>query len=524
MAGFMEEMPDEFRAGKGGDPSLLPGMAPAPAGTTGPVFDDSQFLGQGAGEMIPRNDSMLARNRNPAAPLPPEVPQADAAGGMNPALAALLQTAMGAAPQAPQGPALLGYGGVQKDMAAASQTQMDGARKAADAAANVEIAKADAAQKVASFQEQQAAQQRQAEAQRAAQLQKIQGDYDAAAREVAKPPPDVNPNRWWGSRSTAQKVTAGVAVALSGIGAGLIRRGQASNGALDMINRFIAEDVDAQKANIEKDMRAKSMNLSAMQSLYSMNLSRFGDARAAEAATRGMLLEKVRAETEAKIARSGSDVVRANGELLVGQIQQQAAQSRLSLTQAMNDSLVKKGTLDLQRHEIDSKNAASQRQAIAMAVRGDVGAGTDPSQLTEDERERFVPGYGLALTKDAAKEARKMAGDYEKARGTIRKLIEYRKEYGSETLPTAAKSAMRVLAKELELDLKNSNTLGTLDKGSQEFLADMTGGDPTAYGFDKIDRWEAIGSSMDNGFSARLSKQMETQAGVGAAPSGFVSR
>jgi hypothetical protein len=72
----------------------------------------------------------------------------------------------------------------------------------------------------------------------------------------------VDPNRMWNSMGTGNKILAGIAVALGGLGS----NGSGTNAALGVINNAINRDIDAQKTDLEKNKFALSANRDAQNS------------------------------------------------------------------------------------------------------------------------------------------------------------------------------------------------------------------------------------------------------------------
>ena len=69
----------------------------------------------------------------------------------------------------------------------------------------------------------------------------------------------VDPNRFWNSRTTGQKVLAAIAIAFGGFS----RDGQ--NHALKIINKAIANDIAAQKANEDIRLRDRALDIKGDQ-------------------------------------------------------------------------------------------------------------------------------------------------------------------------------------------------------------------------------------------------------------------
>ncbi len=77
----------------------------------------------------------------------------------------------------------------------------------------------------------------------------------------------IDPNRYWENKSTGGKISAAIGIALAGIGGGM--GGQGGNMALDVINKAIDRDIDAQKANLSNKNSLLSKNLEMTHNLES---------------------------------------------------------------------------------------------------------------------------------------------------------------------------------------------------------------------------------------------------------------
>jgi hypothetical protein len=87
-------------------------------------------------------------------------------------------------------------------------------------------------------------------------------EMDARAEEISNFKPERG--RFWASRSTSQKIMAGIGMALSGLGSALKHRG-GENMALDIINKAIADDISDQMAAFG----SKKAGFAKMQWAYS---------------------------------------------------------------------------------------------------------------------------------------------------------------------------------------------------------------------------------------------------------------
>jgi hypothetical protein len=101
-----------------------------------------------------------------------------------------------------------------------------------------------------------------------------------------------------------------------------------------------------------------------------------------------------------------------------------------------------------------------------------------------------------------------MSGDYRAAKSAIDTLKTHRQKFGAEKWDLAAVAKGKVLAKTLQLKLKKSEELGTLDKGSQEVLDELVDGDPGKFGF-YMAQLEALEEGIDGTFDSQMSQHMD---------------
>lgn len=128
----------------------------------------------------------------------------------------------------------------------------------------------------------------QSEAERTAELAERQKDFDSTVSQLSQM--RMDPDRFWASRSTAQKVSGLIGIALGGFLQGA--RG-GSNPGLDIINQAIDRDIDAQKFAYA----ATHDTANAKQTAFSMAMQKYQNEDAAKAMARAAALDAVMAET-----------------------------------------------------------------------------------------------------------------------------------------------------------------------------------------------------------------------------------
>lgn len=122
----------------------------------------------------------------------------------------------------------------------------------------------------------------------------------------------IDPTRVWSNASTGNKILAGIGVLLSGAGSGL---SGGPNLALQVINKTIDQDIDAQKAELGKK-----------ENLLSMNLRKYGNLQAATAATALHLNAVTQGQIMASASRASGAQAQTNAQLAMNQLNAQAAQ------------------------------------------------------------------------------------------------------------------------------------------------------------------------------------------------------
>lgn len=138
--------------------------------------------------------------------------------------------------------------------------------------------------------------------------------------------PDVDPDRIFGKGITAKRITSTIALALGAFGASY---NGGHNYAMNMLQDQIRNDIDAQKANIDKG----NMNVRNQASLYELNLRRTRDEAQAEALTNSMYLEFAKTNIAKITAESNSKVTQAKGKVFIDQINMQQAEQKAKYAQ-----------------------------------------------------------------------------------------------------------------------------------------------------------------------------------------------
>ncbi len=274
------------------------------------------------------------------------------------------------APAPPQGPNRIagitsGYGKIEKGIQDAALT---GAQKASEEAGYIETHRQNL--------EKMAASEAKREADRQSFMDKEISEQKTLEDKILGQ--TIDPNRFWNSRSTGQKVTAVLSIILGGVGAGMTKSN--TNGAYEILQGAIDRDIDAQKSETQK---LKDIS-SAKKNMYGMFLEKFKDERQADAAAKIAALNNVELQLKTTAAKFKAPELQAQADKAIGELQVQKNAALLQFEQA-----------------------TKAKQAI-LASGQTMPAGMDVESLSKEQRERYIPGMGLALSPEGAKVVREV--------------------------------------------------------------------------------------------------------------------
>ena len=148
-----------------------------------------------------------------------------------------------------------------------------------------------------------------------ANLQKIQSDMDASKQAYMNG--HLDPHRLWNQAGIGNKISAGIGLVLGGIGAGLAHT---PNFALQIFDKMIDQDMESQRAEMDKN-----------KSLFAMNMQRYGNQATANAATRLQLYNGLQAELQQKGMGLQSAQAQANYQMGMAGIQERMIPLQLQL-------------------------------------------------------------------------------------------------------------------------------------------------------------------------------------------------
>lgn len=169
-----------------------------------------------------------------------------------------------------------------------------------------------------------------------AKMEGFEHEIDGKLREMEAM--RVEPNRLFNRADTAAQVMAGIGIGLGAIGGALMKTG--TNPALDVINRAIDRDLEAQRINIEN----RRAGVVGRLNLYGELLSRFKDETAARAVAREVMLKSVDLKLQSVLGQARTAEVESQANKMRADIAAAVTRERATALAALG-----------QRVEVDSQ-------------------------------------------------------------------------------------------------------------------------------------------------------------------------
>lgn len=219
----------------------------------------------------------------------------------------------------------------------------------------------------------------------------------------------VDPDRFWASQSTPQKIMGIVGLALGAVGS---RDG--TNKAADLLNRAIERDIDAQKVETDARLRKGQASLAASNQIYAMNRQLFGDDMAAMDATKATAWDVVKNQVDRIGSQYAGPEAQAQKAALAAHAGQMADQYRLSAADKASEA-------KLRQAQSANLYAEAEKNRAAAAAKGtsDVGADIAASDASIDDLAKEIQQHPYRDNIPGALPGSR-AGDFdEKARATI---------------------------------------------------------------------------------------------------------
>lgn len=210
----------------------------------------------------------------------------------------------------------------------------------------------------------------------------------------------IDPGRFWAERTTGQKVAIAIGIALSSFGS-ILSGGKQPNYALDIIDKAIDRDLDAQKADIDR----LGMRVNIQQNLIAQTRAIAQDDQAAYAAAKAMALDRVSEQLDLATLRYKDETTKSRLALLGNDIAAKAQDFRMKTLDHLSGAASRRFGAQFQiaqaKHE-----AARGTWAIQMQLASKMGErrGTMPGQSPELQ---WLSGSEGPAKKEAAARASK---------------------------------------------------------------------------------------------------------------------
>jgi hypothetical protein len=272
--------------------------------------------------------------------------------------------------------------GIRMQQKAARDAAVSGAAKAAEASALIERTALEDQKRIEAQQF--------AENERQKKLDSEMAKVDGELAKLSEM--KIDPKRFWNNLSTGDKVMAGIGLFLGAFGSG-------GNKAVPVIENAINQDIAAQKGNIAKQADV----VGTQKGIYNDMLAKFKDERLAENATRLAYLDNAQLRVKQIAEKYSAPELKAKADLLIGELEQK---------------------------KLDTRKAF---QIEVMKTLPSLMNPGNPQAMKQEDRERFVPGFGIALTKEDATEMKKYVGEANATKSNVQRLVEIANTPGAKT-------------------------------------------------------------------------------------------
>jgi len=226
-------------------------------------------------------------------------------------------------------------------------------------------------------------------------------------------------------KSVGGKILMGLALFM-----GSAPNGTGQNQAVKVIERGIQADLDKQMKEIE-----------GTKGIYSELKDEFGDRQTARYAAQDAILKKLQRELQIQGQKYENPLIAANTEKGLGVLQDQ---------------------MDKNNQQMEMHLMKNRRQQMDL--------------------ERFVPGQGMALTKDDAKKTKSYLSDSTTLKELVKEMKGLRKKQGGgEILNRSSVAKGKQLATEAALIMKNIAELGVLAGPDMDLLNKLIPEDPLSF-------------------------------------------
>lgn len=204
-----------------------------------------------------------------------------------------------------------------------------------------------------------------------------QTNYDQLSQDVASA--KIDPNKYWNEKTTGGKISAVIGMILGGVGAGL---SGGPNVALQVMNKNIENDIEAQKAN-----------LGNKNSLLSRNLQAQGNMMAATNATRIQMAAIAQGKLQKIAMESNNPIIAARAQQASAQIAQQTMPLRAQLAQHETEFQLRGEVMRKLQHQ--GQGGAAQVDLHDLARAGIIDKATAEKESASISKRQQAEAYAI---------------------------------------------------------------------------------------------------------------------------------
>lgn len=162
----------------------------------------------------------------------------------------------------------------------------------------------------------------------------ILAKHQSVLDDMARQDSSVDPGRFWASRSTGQKITGIIGLAIGAIGAGP----DGVNRAAQMMDKAIDRDIDAQKSEHEIRLKRGLAQAEGYRSAYGMAHQMTGDKLAANELAKSTSLSIAENQLKTALASSAGAQANPNGQLLLSELQTKKQEAEAKAQQMLSEA------------------------------------------------------------------------------------------------------------------------------------------------------------------------------------------
>lgn len=342
------------------------------------------------------------------------------------------------------------YGGIMGRMFSAEKLQEQGVRGQAAAAGQRSQEEAGALDTYTRAMQEH-------EARFEQQFDGLTKEHDAIVDDIKNT--RINPQRLWQSKSASDKSSAMIGMILSGIGSAMA--GQ-PNLALQVLDKQIERDIDAQK-----------MELGKKESLLSDNLRKTGNLFQATSMTRLQMAATLEGQMKLAAARSGSADAQARADQAIGQLRMNLIQPMMQMAQFQAISgMVQAGQGGGAGYV---KSSALPPMPSEFSLKGVVEARKDMNERRVDLPELGAGSWTLAKTPKDAEEIRQSFASMGNLERQVQKLGQLARVHGTAIhIPnTAASAEYDATASSVVTELNKLQDLNRLNENEYKSFGNM---------------------------------------------------